>query len=256
MDKKTQSASKYAVPALDKGLDILEYIVTQEQPKSQTEIATALSRSANEIYRVLVGLEARGYLIRDELSGKYSASLKIYNLSRRISPLHKVAKCALPHMEDFAFSTGHSCHLSMLYQSQAMVILHARSHGPVSISIAEGTLFPASETVSGRILLANSNPDVQGMILERDDKFNQMNKEEKAEFLALIDSVRVTGIDSAQNELSEGINNFAVLIGKPNGLVVASLTVSTLNSNGDAPSQALITHAQTIANKISEQLQC
>ena len=260
MDIKKQPVTKYAVPALDKGLDILEYVVDQDVPKSQTEIAAALGRGANEIYRVLVGLEARGYIIRDELSGKYRASLKMYNLSRRISPVDKVSQCALPYMEDLAFSTGHSCHLCMLYQSQAMVILHARSHGPVSISIAEGSLFPASETVSGRILLANSKPEVQAMILDRDARFNKMNKAKKKEFLVLLDEIRVSGIHSAQNELSEGVCDFSVLIGEPEGLVIASLAISTLNSSisGLAPSgtQELAERVQATARKISEQLGC
>lgn len=258
MEKKIPTATKYAVPALDKGLDILEFIVTQEQPKSQTEIATALARSANEIYRVLVGLEARGYLIRDDVSGKYRASLKIYNLSRRISPVDKVAQCALPHMEDLAFSTGHSCYLSMLYQSQAMVVLHARSHGPISINIAEGSLFPASETVSGRTLLANSKPDVQRMILDRDDKFNNMSQKQQGDFLCLLTEIRQQGKHLAHNELSEGISDMAVLIGDPDGLVIASLALSTLNisENDKQANNDLMRLLQNTAHKISTQLGC
>ncbi len=259
MDKKSPATNKYAVPALDKGLDILEYMVSQELPKSQTEIATALARGANEIYRVLVGLEARGYLIRDEVSGKYRASLKIYNLSRRISPIDKMRQCALPHMEDLAFSSGHSCHLSMLYQSQAMVIVHAQSHDPVSINIAEGSLFPTSATASGRVLLANSKPDVQAMILERDQHYQQMKAAQRKLFIQQLALIKQNGTYSAANELTKGVYESAVLVGEPEGLVIASLAITTLNSTATdehSESSELISKAQATAKQITQQLGC
>ena len=56
--------AKYAAPALEKGFDIVEYLSAVSTPKSQAQIAQALNRSPNEIYRPLVVLESRGYLAR------------------------------------------------------------------------------------------------------------------------------------------------------------------------------------------------
>ncbi|MDR9829250.1 IclR family transcriptional regulator [Vibrio sp. FNV 38] len=224
-----QAAAKYAVPALDKGLDILEYMALQEMPKSQSEIAVALERGTNEIYRMLVNLEARGYLHRDEISGKYQTSLKIYNLSRRISPIYKMRQCALPHMEDLASSIGHACHLSMLYQSQTMVMIQAQSHSPISISIAEGSIFPTLSTASGKILLANSNQEVKSMILERDDSFTKMSNAAKEQLFTELDGIQSQGFHTEKSQFSEGIIDYSALIGEPEGLVVAALTVSTIN---------------------------
>lgn len=162
--------TKYAVPALDKGIDILEYLASKAMPLSQTEISQGIERSANEIYRVLVGLESRGYLIRDEVSGKYSLSLKLYSLSRKISPIDQLRQTAIPIMEDFSAQSGYAAHLSILYQSKVMVIVHAKSHAPISLSIAEGTLFPTVDTTSGRVLLANSNEAVKQLIYDSNEK--------------------------------------------------------------------------------------
>lgn len=255
MAEKT-STNKYAVPALDKGLDIIEYLAMQELPCSQAEIALALGRSANEIYRVLVGLEMRGYLHRDDVSGKYRVSLKLYNLSRRINPVDKVRQCAIPHMEDLAFSTGCSCYLTMLYQSQTMVIVHASSHESVSLTIAEGTLIPTMSTCSGKILLANSNPEVRNMILERDTGFNKMSQAKRDVLFEELDQIREQGHLIAPSPFVSGVDDYSTLVGHTEGLVVASVSISTMSSplNDKLDTEELLNKLKETAARISEQL--
>lgn len=250
--------NKYAVPALDKGLDIIEYLASQEAPRSQAEISTALGRSANEIYRVLVGLESRGYLYREEVSGKYRISLKLYNLSRRISPVQKVRQFALPHMEDLAFSTGCSCYLTMLYQSQTMVIVHASSHEAVSMNIAEGTLISTMSSCPGKILLANSKPEVRDMILERDGVYNNMSQAKQDSLSVELANIRELGIVSADSPFIAGVQEFSTLIGEPEGLVIASLSISKMPSllNDNTDEDELINKLQETAATITQQLGC
>lgn len=255
-DKPT--TKKYAVPALDKGFDILEFLASQEMPCSQAEIAAALDRSANEIYRVLIGLEARGYIHRDEVSSKYRVSLKLYNLSRRIKPVDKIRQCALPHMEDLAFTTGCSCYLTMLYQSQTMVIVHASSHAPVSLSIAEGTLISTMSTCPGKILLANSNDEVRAMILERDENYKKMSQAKREMLFAELKLVREQNHDIAPSPFVTGVEDYSTLIGFPEGAVIASLSLSTMPSPLSEPvdTEELLNKLKETAARITEQLGC
>lgn len=250
------ATNKYAVPALDKGLDILEFLASQEMPCSQADIALALERSPNEIYRVLVGLEARGYLQRDEVSGKYRVSLKLYNLSRRINPVDKVRQCALPYMEDLAFNTGCSSYLTMLYQSQTMVIVHASSHSPVSLSIAEGTLIPTMSTCPGKILLANSNQAVREMILQRDNAYKKLNKKQRSELDSELNAVREQRHQIAPSPFVIGVTDYSTLVGQPEGSVIAALSVSTMPStlNQAMDEQWLMAMLKDAASNITAQL--
>jgi DNA-binding IclR family transcriptional regulator len=254
----TEKINKYAVPALDKGLDILEYLASKAVPLSQTEIALGIERSANEIYRVLVGLESRGYLIRDEVSGKYSVSLKLYSLSRKISPIDQLRQISIPIMEDFSAQSGYASHLSILYQSKVMVIVHARSHAPVSLSIAEGTLFPAVSTTSGRVLLANSNEAVKQLIYERDENYLKMNKKDKASLEQELQDILSSGHCFRKSQLTDGVTDCAAIIGQPNGAVIAVLAVSSLTSTlgNDATKSQLIESVKETAAKICEQVRC
>src|ERR1017187_6650898 len=67
---------RYRAPALDKGLEILEYLAGQRMPLTQLEMADGLGRSSGEIYRMLLCLEERGYLAREAESGKFRLTLR------------------------------------------------------------------------------------------------------------------------------------------------------------------------------------
>ena len=250
--------SKYAVPALDKAFEILEYFGECPMPLTQSELAKGLGRNANEIYRVLVNLERQGYLIRDSSSGRYRLSLKLYNLSRSISPIDQVRQCAIPHMEDLVVSIGLSCHLTMLYQSQTMVIVFARSHRSVSITINEGSLFSTLNTTSGNVLLAHSNEDVRQMILERELDFKYYSAEQKSDLTEKLQQIKNHGHLTSTNKVFRGLTDFSTIIGEPEGKVIAALTVSTMDDlNDELRSEVFEQTKQALietASKIKSQL--
>ena len=57
---------RYRAPALDKGLDILEFLADVDGGLTQAEIAKKLDRSPNEFYRMLDRLVRRGYVTRPD----------------------------------------------------------------------------------------------------------------------------------------------------------------------------------------------
>ena len=132
-DYVEEKVSKYQAPALEKGLDILEYLSQRAMPLSQTEIANGINKNPNEIYRMLVCLEERGYLTREEHSAKYMLSLKLYNLSHRHSPIDDIRRAAQYPMQQLAINLKQSCHLSVLDRRRLPTIFE-RKHGLISVS--------------------------------------------------------------------------------------------------------------------------
>lgn len=61
---EAESKPGYAVPALEKGLDVLELLATLSAPITPSQIAQRLGRSLQEVYRMVLALERRGYLVR------------------------------------------------------------------------------------------------------------------------------------------------------------------------------------------------
>ena len=84
-DEETAATAKrsYSVPAAEKALDVLEFMASQPEGMTITALAGALGRSVHELYRVILVLEARGYLYRRSGSDRYRLSLKLFELAHR-----------------------------------------------------------------------------------------------------------------------------------------------------------------------------
>ncbi|WP_187262096.1 IclR family transcriptional regulator [Pontibacter beigongshangensis] len=252
----TEKAVKYQAPALEKGLDILEYLALKAIPLSQTEIAIGINRNPNEIFRMLVSLEARGYINREEISGKYKLSLKLYNLSHRHSPVDEIRAAAQYPMYQLAGLLKQSCHLSVLYQNQLMVIHQAKSPSPIALSIEEGSLFPLLLTASGRVLLAYMEQEERQTVLKENELFQSYSKLQQKKFLQLLDQIRETGQHGEASNLSKGVTDIVAPIGNKGTGVVAVLAVSILTTeyNEDISleetNKVVLEYAHRISNRI------
>ncbi len=252
MDK----TKKYSAPALDKGLDIIEYLSAESAARSQTEIAAALARSPSEIYRILVNLEARGYLNRDEVSGKYRLSLKLYALAHTHSPIEQLTNAARIPLQELAESIGQACHLSVPHNGQLMVVSQVKSPDPVSLSISEGTLFPLFTTTSGRVLLANYEAEEQERLLLMDARFNQLTVKEKDIAKQQLNEIQQQGHHSAASEITIGVTDCAAFVGTAASGLMAAVAVSSLTTSlGQSHDQATILQALThTAAKINQRI--
>ena len=222
--------TKYYAPALDKGLDILEFLSAQSIPQSQQEIALGIERTPNEIYRMLVSLENRGYIAKDAVSGKYSLTLRLFQLAHHHSPVDTLVKASEMHMESLAQSINQSVHLSILYHNQLMVIAQVKSQTPVSLSVEIGSLFPLEKTISGQVILAHLTTEKKNQILNSSPVFSAMNKIEQSEFVKHTELLKQQKISSNKSQLTEGVTDFASPIIDMNNEAIAVLAVSTLTS--------------------------
>ena len=107
------SADKYKAPALEKGLDIIELLADYDKGLSQGEIANALNRTSNEIYRMLTTLIRRGYISKAIEVDRYTLSLKLFSLSHRYPPISRLINFATPLMKKVTREVWQSCHIVM-----------------------------------------------------------------------------------------------------------------------------------------------
>jgi DNA-binding IclR family transcriptional regulator len=77
MKMPPKKSRNYSVPALEKGLDILEKLAASPVAQSLSEMACKLGRTSSELFRMLNILERRGYLEKDPASGKYTLTLRL-----------------------------------------------------------------------------------------------------------------------------------------------------------------------------------
>src|SRR5690606_7600827 len=97
--KKTTAttAPRYSAPALEKGLDILEALSDSYEGYTLNEISKKLDRSMNEIFRMVMTLERRGWVQVDG-NDRYSLTLRMFELAHQHMPLRSLVSMAMPLM--------------------------------------------------------------------------------------------------------------------------------------------------------------
>ena len=144
-------APEYSVPAVDKALDILELIAASPEPLTQTEIAELTGRSVGQLFRVLVTLERRGFLVR-ERGGGYMLGTRLFDLAHQHEPLRGLRAAALPVMHDLAVDVQQSCNLAVLDGDRVRVMAQVESPADFGYRVRVGALFDAATTATGEVL--------------------------------------------------------------------------------------------------------
>jgi DNA-binding IclR family transcriptional regulator len=232
---------KYAVPALEKGLDILEHLADQAVPMTQAQLARAISRQPGELFRMLACLEGRDYVRRDTTSGGYSLTLKLFQLARIHSPYEALVAAARPFMRALADDVRESCHLTVLQSDQVLVLAQEESPNPFRLSVEVGSSHLPLRTNSGRLLLAALGPAERAAVLERLPEWQSMDDKAREAKLKRIDDIQVQGHARSIGERFLGGADIGALIGSPGAPLNAALTITTLiDADGEAPLDRLL----------------
>jgi DNA-binding IclR family transcriptional regulator len=248
--------SRYSVPALEKGLDILELLAKAPEGLNVTAIATGLSRSTGEMYRIIQYLEWRGYIDRDRETDLYSLSFRVFRLAHEHPPLKSLVACAIPIMEALAAEIGQSCHLVVVDRLSIVIVAQVDSPLPIRYSVRLGAQFPIQEKSSGILLSAFMPPAhfealVQELSQTLDDQALEI-------FIDHVEEVRKAGLENRESWLIPGITNLCRPVYNHAGLVVASLTVPYLAQRGNQVSvedcsKALARSADTLSRALGYQ---
>ena len=226
IDEGEGARSGYRVPAVEKALDVLEFMASSADALTQTEIANGLGRSIHEIYRILFLLENRGYIFRTQ-SDRFRLSLKLFELAHMHPPVNRLVECALPVMRELAANADQSCHLVVREGKNALVALQIDSPLPMRYSVALGSHFPILETSSGAVLLALSPPAVRDRIVERIVLAGE-GQGTLAEIEARLNEVARLGYEMRASLAVSACTNISMPVRDHTGAVIAALTVPLL----------------------------
>ncbi len=209
---------KYRAPALDKGLDILEYLAAAPESRSQAEISKALERSPSEIYRMLDRLVRRNY-VRRTSEDRYELTLKLFEIAYQHPPLRRLAKHATAVLLDFAETASQAAHLAVYDRGALVVIAQVDAPGYWSMAIRVGARVNLVDTGSGHVLLAHSTKQQRRRMLGIVSK-----SPFPAELESHLDKVRVQGHEHMASKQIAGVTNLAVPVFGPQRSILGALS--------------------------------
>lgn len=223
---------KYSAPALEKGLDILELLSLKSgEGLNQSEIAEGVGRSKNEIFRMMVVLEERGYIRRSE-GDVFALTSRLEEVFGRRNDTARMLEVVEPFMAKLSAQTEKSNHLWILKESRMQVAL--RSHVPeaYSLSLAEGSQGQIFGTSAGACFLSGF-ADAKERFIALQDHGEFVSEEEFAQFDADVRACAEEKVIALRNADTPTILELSAPIeAQGTGNVVAALSIPTISIEG------------------------
>jgi len=221
--KSSSRRKQYSAPALEKGLDILELLSSELEGLNTTQIAQRLNRSVSEIFRMLVVLEQRSYVVNRPGSDLYTLSLKMFELSHRYPPVKLLTVSAGPIMRQLSYAIEQSCHLVVYYDGKGHVVVQQDSPSERIFSVRLGAEAPLVNTCSGHLLLAFADENERRIMIDRIPGHHPGIS--KRNLAALIKGVLAAGFERIKSVQAEGVEDIGYPVFDYTGRIVAALVV-------------------------------
>lgn len=213
-----RSGPTYSAPALEKGIDVIELLTQAPQGLTISDIAHRLDRSISELFRVIVVLARRGWLVKDEAGDRYRVTYRLLDIAHRATPAHDLLHIALPQMRDLAEKIRQSCHLVVSVDQHGLIIARQESPGVASFALRVGGLIDLVNSCSGRILLAYMDAK------EREDALGGRPGPSTRD----LNAVRKAGQARMNSRRLSGVRDLGCPVFGFDGRILASLTVPYL----------------------------
>ena len=216
------------MPALDKGLDVLELLAREIQGLSLNEIAGALGRTSSELFR-MVNVEQRD-------GERYTLTLKLFELAHRHKPIKSLTAAAAPLMDRLVHRSLQSCHLTVFHDGRVMVVGEVDSPERYAFGMKVGALVGLTDTASGYVLLAFQDEATRAAMLHAHQKAEGELEDDPAQIMDVIRKVVRQGYAQVQSRQTRGVTNIAFPI---------------LGSSGHARAVLNVPYIERIDNKVT-----
>jgi DNA-binding IclR family transcriptional regulator len=153
-------------PALDRALTLLELLAQSRNGLTLPEMAAQADLPRSSVHYLLVTLERRGYLHRNERTSRYLFGQQVLTLANAVLPGLGVRQLAGPHLQRLAALTGLTAHLGVLEHNSAMVVAkHEASQSP-RLPTWVGRRIHVHSTSLGKALIAFLPPEQLDELLD------------------------------------------------------------------------------------------
>ncbi|KND60479.1 Transcriptional regulator, IclR family [Candidatus Burkholderia verschuerenii] len=145
-----------------KGLMLLEALADQNgKPVTIPVLAEQVGLTKSNTHRTLQTLAHAGYATRDEVTGNYRSTFKLFELGAKQMAQIDVRQFASSHMRALVEFTQETVHLSILDGGSVVYVDKIESAQPVRAYSVLGRHAPAYCVATGKILLAHQSQEYQ-----------------------------------------------------------------------------------------------
>ncbi|WP_341913804.1 IclR family transcriptional regulator [Ferrovibrio terrae] len=214
--------------SLERGLDILAMIDSEDGGLGVREIARRMTLSPTIVQRLVTSLSNRGYVEKNQDTSRYVLGYKALAMGGNRANAMDYIATAKRELEQLSKQHRLNGFVAALRGFRAIYLLAVQADGPISINVKPGSEMPLHSTGAGKVLLASlAEDDVRKLLSTNKLKaFTPHTITDVDRLVASLAKIRRTDIATVSEENIPGVLSVAAPIRDKAGHVIAALSVA------------------------------
>jgi len=228
--KKKDKTNRYAAPALEQALKIIDFMSQSTTEYGINEISRTLDISVNMAYRVLIQLANYGYV---ELSAarKYRLSTKLFTIGMRLYSRFDLRIRSRPHLEKLCEITGETCQIHVPDKDRVIVLDSIAPNTDSYLKTVPGSRLYYHANAFGKAILAFMDESELNLVIPKISPALTKNTiTSRRKLLGELKKIIKTGLAYDREEYLSGIYCIGAPVFDVNEKAVAGLGVTGITT--------------------------
>ncbi len=245
-----------SIQSLKKAANILNLFTQESKLFGITDIAKKLALPKPTVQSLVRTLEEIGYLEKDFVTSKYMLGPALFQLGMRFIANMDLAVIARDWMDRLCRQFDEAIHVGMMVGLKVVIVLRADPASRYMIFPQAGTVIPVHTSGVGKILLAFMEQERRDEVLAgcAYPKLTEKSIDNRTDFLAELDRVRVDGVAFDREESLTGLSCVSGPVFNNKGQCMAAFSVSGNAHTIDTKREEIISAVRYVSSQISAQL--
>jgi DNA-binding IclR family transcriptional regulator len=220
--------NNYLVPALDRGLDVLELLSQDGKPATVAEITQRLKLPRASVFRILYTLQEKGFVETDPTGKTYQVGPGVLRLGYQYLASRSVVTVAQAEIEQLAKTTGVSAHLVVRDGTDIVYLFHAPGNANFISNLGVGDRLPAHATPAGQLLLSELSAD-EVAVLYKGRSLESLTAQTPRSRRSLLETIADAGSHGyviSHGSVHAGGKSIAAPVRDAAGKIVAAIDIS------------------------------
>lgn len=226
--RKNNAASKYNIPILGKCMALLELISAHPEGLTLQEMVNALKHSKTSVYRIVCSLEEMGYLRKDEATGHFSLTRKLFKLGLSTLGTATIIEHAYEPMRQLRDTIRETVVLGTLIDRKIVILEQVAGSHNFSFMLKPGMEVGLHASAPGKAILAYLDEEECDAILDtlEFEAYNPQTITSKEGFKKELGRVRKSGYGLDWGEELAGVHCIGAPIFNQSGQVMAAVWIT------------------------------
>jgi DNA-binding IclR family transcriptional regulator len=193
-----------------------------------TELGVQLGIKPASMHRFLSVLSQLGYVAKSDQTGKYYATLKVFQLGVSVRNKLSLISIARPYMERLCESLQETVNIAVFAENSVVVIDRVQSPATLRTNIVVGRNLPAYCTAIGKVFLAAMSEVELEKYLENVDlkSLTRQTIVDRQNLRAELEKIRSEGFAVDNRELDDNVRCIGGPIRDESGATAAAISIS------------------------------